>query len=100
VTDPLYDEHTFASTTIAWKIAKIRRPAGGQGTTASKTPHPAVPQHRWFGLPALNPRKVLHLSIKDRGGPEAWVEIHARGRVVRYPGYMCIADILRDMTNT
>jgi hypothetical protein len=32
--------------------------------------------------------------VKFRGGPEAWVEVHARGDMARVPGDMPIATLV------
>lgn len=88
---PDYTEHTFGSTTWEWKRIKVRRPAGGQDDGA---------EHRkgFHGLPTKDWRKPTTLTIKYRGGPECWVEVHARGRIWRRPGNVAIIDMLRDIT--
>lgn len=59
----------------------------------------SVPKgHRWRRLPRVDWRKPQHLTITYRGGPEGWVEIHARGDFGRYPGDVAIIDILADIT--
>jgi len=50
-------------------------------------------------LPKLNPRKPVHLTIKLRGGAEAWVEVHSRGSVLRVPGHTAVYDVLRTICN-
>jgi hypothetical protein len=45
-------------------------------------------------------RSPVTLTIKLRGGPECWVEVHARGGIGRYPGVTAIYDVLRDVTNS
>lgn len=70
----------------------VRRPAGGQKDISTKS-------RRFFGLPPRNPREVLHLTVKFRGGPECWYEIHARGQIVRYPGVRSLHEIM-DEINT
>lgn len=42
-------------------------------------------------------RKPLTWRITYRGGPEMWVEIHARGDIGRYPGHTPIVEILHDV---
>lgn len=88
-------EHTFPSTTFGWRKVRIRRPAGGQGDSAAQ-PHVSgsSAKRRFWGLPYRNPRVPLPLTVKLRGGAEAWVEVHCRGRIVRYPGYIAIVDVL------
>lgn len=65
----------------------VGRPARGQKTSAAQ-------RHLWFRLPRRNPRIPLAMTVKFRGGPEAWVEIHCRGGVHRFPGYTDIASIV------
>lgn len=50
--------------------------------------------HRWMKLPRRNPRTPLPITVKWRGGPEGWVEVHARGDVGRFPGDTPIATIV------
>lgn len=50
--------------------------------------------HRWMQLPRRNPRTPLTCTVKLRGGPEAWVEIHSRGDFARVPGYVTIAELV------
>jgi hypothetical protein len=65
----------------------IKGAAGGQRDSAPKG-------HRWRRLPVRNPRDPLTVSVKLRGGPEMWVEVHARGDVGRFPGYVTIAEVV------
>jgi len=37
------------------------------------------------------------VSIQYRGGPEAWYEIRARGRIYRFPGSMYLHDALEQI---
>lgn len=53
---------------------------------------------RWRRLPRIDWRKPQHVTISYRGGAEAWVEVHARGDLGRYPGHTAIIDILADIT--
>lgn len=50
-------------------------------------------------LAARNPRDPLQVTIVYRGGPEAWVEIRARGRVYRRPGWLDIFSVLDDINS-
>jgi len=47
--------------------------------------------------PKRNPRELLSCEVKSRGGPEAWVEIRARGAILRVPGYVTIAEVVRKL---
>lgn len=83
-----------SSSSPRWEYRRVmvRRSAGGQ-----KAPHPKG--GRFFGRPPRNPREPLTISVKYRGGPECWYEIHARGCVARFPGYVSIHEIM-DEINT
>lgn len=50
-------------------------------------------------LPRWPRRKPLTIKVKFRGGSEAWVEIHARGAILRTPGHVCIIDVLARIWN-
>ena len=80
-------EQSFPSATWEWRRVKIKPPAQGHQDSAPKG-------HRWRRLPVRNPRDPLTLTVKLRGGPEAWVEIHARGDLGRFPGYVTIAEVV------
>lgn len=81
------------STAWEWRRVKIRRPAGGQDGSAPKA-------LRWFRLPPRNGRIPITISVKYRGGGECWYEIHARGQVGRFPGYVAIHDIMREINQS
>lgn len=85
-------ERSFPSPTWELKKVMVRRPARGHS-------HSAAQPHRWFGLPRRNPREILRISVKLRGGPEHWVEVHARGRIGRYPGYVTLAEVVYDINS-
>ena len=80
------------STRWEWRQVKVRPTAGGQKDARRR-------RGRFFGLPPRNPRQPLTLTIKFRGGPECWYEVHARGQIVRYPGVRCLHEIM-DEINT
>jgi hypothetical protein len=48
-------------------------------------------------MPYRNPRDPLSITVKYRGGPEAWYEIHARGSMGRFPGYVSLHDALSEI---
>jgi hypothetical protein len=84
-------EQAFGSTRWEWRRVKINRAPQASSNSAPKA-------LRWRKLPRLDWRKPITCTIKYRGGAEAWVEIHARGDIGRYPGSAAIVDILGDMT--
>lgn len=89
VEDP---NNSSSSTRWEWRQVIVRRPAGGQKPVSPKA-------RRFWSLPPRNPREPLHLTIKFRGGPECWYEVHARGQIVRYPGVRSLHEIM-DEINT
>lgn len=78
------------STDWEWRKVKIRRPPEATGTVSPKA-------RRFRHLPWRDPRQPLTLTIKFRGGPECWYEVHARGSIGRWPGYMAIHDIMSEI---
>jgi hypothetical protein len=73
------------STTWEWRRVKIERPAGGQvaAPKASARPSPL--------------RKPKTLTVKFRGGDEAWWEIRCGDRTIRRPGVTALHDVLKDV---
>ena len=45
-------------------------------------------------LAPLQPRDLVELHVRYRGGSEAWWELRARGRYWRFPGSMALHDCL------
>jgi hypothetical protein len=85
-------ERPFESTTWAWRKVKIGRPPEAMGAAARRATF-------WLGLHERDARKPTTWVIKLRGGPEGWVEVRARGRVGRFPGYVAIYDVLMAVTS-
>lgn len=48
------------------------------------------------GLLVWPRRRPLTLTIKYRGGPEAWYEIRGRGRTIRRSGHTFLHDLMRE----
>lgn len=90
--DQITPERAFPSTTFGWKYVKLSRPAEGQRAVRSTS-------KGFRRLPRWPMRKPLPLTIKYRGGPEAWVEIHSRGEIARFPGNTAIYDVLCRIAN-
>lgn len=85
------DEQPFSSTTWTWKRVKIARPAGGHSDSAAQP-------LRWYRLPPWPLRRPMTLSVKYRGGAEAWYEIHARGSSGRFVGSTALHDVMREIS--
>lgn len=76
------------STTSSWRYTKIRQAPRRQ----QQSPSEARP---FRSLPWRDPRLPLTIKVSYRGGPEAWIEIHARGAVMRVRGSEALFDVLR-----
>jgi len=83
-------DHVFPSTHWEWRRVKIRRPPEAQST--------AAPQGRRLrGLPPRNPRESTFIQVHFRGGPECWYEVKARGRTLRYPGWVDLHSMMEEI---
>lgn len=82
-----------ASTTWIPKPDRIRRsrPEGQQDVPKARS---------WRSLRRRDPRDPLPVTIRYRGGSEAWWLIEARGTRQAFPGHMCIHDIMQIVNNT
>lgn len=40
------------------------------------------------------------MTVRYRGGAEAYYEIKARGRTFRVPGVLCIHDVMKDIVGS
>ncbi len=79
-------EQPFGSTTVEWKWVKIVRPP--EASTQRRRRRHFQALSRW------DPRSPLTLKVTRRGGPEMWYEIHARGAIMRCPGWHTIHDVM------
>lgn len=86
---------TFENTTFTtWKpeVDKIRDVApAGEGVRSS---------NQEFARRTLRKRdsyKELWIKVQFRGGPEASWIVSARGVTYRYPGHMCLHDVLAEV---
>lgn len=55
---------------------------------------------RWSQLLRLDGKRrrdPVTLTIRYRGGPEAWFEITARGVTARRPGHVCLLDLMQEV---
>jgi len=52
---------------------------------------------RWWSLGRRDPRKKQTIEVHYEGGPECWYEIRARGRSGKFPGYVALHDIMREI---
>lgn len=81
------------STLWGWRKVKIGRAPQAGTSSRPKGVHSSQ-------LARRDTRKPLQVTIVYRGGPEAWWELRARGRIVRRPGYMAIHDVLSEFDGT
>lgn len=52
---------------------------------------------RWHLLPWRNPRTPLTITVRYRGGQEAWVEVTARGSTGRFHGATALFDVVAEV---
>lgn len=78
------------STSWAWRRVKIAQPP------QAKKPERAPASTLGSLLPW--PRKrPMTVTLVYRGGPECWIEVRARGRIVRRPGVVALVDLWREL---
>jgi len=92
VTETPDENAVLQSTTWEWKLVKIsqRRTAPGKKRGGAAF---------WLSLSPRRARTPLPCVVLYRGGPEAWVEVRARGGVLRVPGSTSVFDVLRAINN-
>lgn len=88
-------EQSFASTTWEFRRVRVRRAPQAPASAAA-----AGRSSRWRRFPRRNPRDRIQLVVKSRGGPECWYEISARGETNRYPGWVALHDLMRDINQS
>jgi hypothetical protein len=74
------------STRVRWELAKVHRPPEAPST---QPPEGGPPR-----LSRLELRETVTITVRWRGGPEAWWEVKARGRTMRFPGHDSLHDVL------
>lgn len=78
------------STTWVWERRRIeQRPKGPSSTSSERRPR----------LSRREAREPVTLTIRYRGGSEAWWEVKGRGRSWRFPGYLAIHDVMKVVLN-
>lgn len=82
------------STTVVWKLVKMRRPAEGRGNS-----RPEGVRHRWYHRPRLAWGTPVTLKVRLVGGSTARVEVRARGGVAYYDGSVWLVDVLAQVLN-
>lgn len=66
-----------------------QRPEGPRVTSPEGRPH----------LSRRDARQPITLTLRYRGGGEAWWEVTARGTKWRFPGYLALHDVMREVLN-
>lgn len=117
--------HSAPSTTLVGGPSKIRthprahQDSDGAGPRPAESPPPVALRYEWrmsrklVSVTEASPtgralhklfkrdrRKALPVTVKFRGGSEAWWEITARGVTVRVPGHTPIHEVLDRFTGT
>lgn len=80
------------SATWEWRRVKIARPAAGQAAQVPKG-------RRWRHLPPWKRREKLTVTVRYRGGSQAWYEVRARGSMGRFPGDRALDDVMSEVYN-
>lgn len=103
VNDPEAPQEDRTRVSTPWDVGGgiVRPGAAGQqhSAAAGGTTVDRRRGTKWWGLPRRNARDPLTITVKLRGGPENWVEVHARGRVGRYPGYVRLDQVVFDVNS-
>ena len=81
-------DERLPSTRWEYRRVKIATPPQAPGQRGAAA-------HNFVGLSPLDRREPVHLSIRYRGGAEAWHMVEARGRKVPIPGWMELYDLHR-----
>jgi hypothetical protein len=79
-----------ASTHTDWEHVKIPRRPKGHGDRAESA-RQGVERSRLLGRQARRPLTAL---VSYRGGAECWIEVRARGRIYRFPGWVSAYDVV------
>lgn len=66
-----------------------RNPAGQAGRAAGAS--------RWGRLSRRDKSARLTITVKYRGGAEAWYHVEARGSNGAFPGYRSLHDVMREI---
>lgn len=74
------------STTWEWRLVKIERAAGPEGSARRRRSTGIAEPRDW--------RRRQTLQVKYRGGAEAWWEFSMVGTTVRIPGHICLHDAM------
>lgn len=78
------------STTWTPRTSKLRRTRPGGASRAGGAA-------RWFRLARRDARGPLTVTIRYRGGNEAWWYVEARGSAGAFPGYRSLHDVMREI---
>lgn len=80
------------SGSTTWIPRPDRIPGGRPGGASA-----AGGRKRWSRLTRRNERDPLTITIRYRGGVEAWWYVEARGSSGAFPGYRSIHDVMREI---
>jgi hypothetical protein len=83
-------EQPFASTTWRFERVKITAPLQRPASASAAG-------RRWWLLSRRDPRKPITITIKYRGGSQAWYEVRARGSLGRFHGATALHDVMSEI---
>lgn len=52
---------------------------------------------RWWNLARRDAKRPLTITVRYRGGNEAWYYVESRGSSGAFPGYRCLHDVMREI---
>jgi len=87
--EPQEDTNVRAPST-RWEWRRVKIPPAPQAPSSEA----AAGVHR-DSRSAWEPRQPISLTVVRRGGPEAWYELRARGRVHRFTGVTALEDVMQ-----
>lgn len=78
------------STTWVPRVDKLRRPRPAGAARAAGA-------SRWSSREKRDPKAPLTITVRYRGGGEAWYYVEGRGGSGAFPGYRSIHDVMREI---
>jgi hypothetical protein len=85
-----FENTTFTRWDVMTDKIKAAPPGGDQ-------PERSEVQSGFRNLRKRDSYEPLWIEVRYRGGPEASWLIRARGRTYRYPGHLCLHDVLAEV---
>jgi hypothetical protein len=88
--EPMDGPNVGPSTTWAWRYVRVTPPP--EATTQHRRS-----RSRWHGLYRVPERDKVTITLKWRGGAQAWILVEARGRHGVFHGATALVDVLTEV---